>query len=140
MLKDVLSDEEIYCTLDFVISTILQYVPARENSSFPDKELLEQLQEKGYNSKTSWAFLRACHWHLVDNGIMTAEPSQRYHLNKKITEDQREKICMEIFSEYETYLQANYTRSLADPIPCYVPEKAPDSSPGFKPKYFSGGK
>src|SRR3989344_5649695 len=143
MSKPALSGEEIYCTLETLIVTISQHVPIGDivTSSFPDQQITEQLKQHGYNQKTSWAFLRACYWHLADRGTMVVDPSNRYHFTERITEDKKEKICMEIYYGYETYLQANYARSLVNPTPYYVPEKDPDSFPGFKRRlYFSGWK
>ena len=132
MSKPVLSDEEMYSTLDAVLNTISQYVPVRnQTSSFPDKKILEQLQQQGYNSKTSWAFLRAAYWYLRDRGVMAVDPSVRCHLTEKITEDTKTDLCMEIFSEYERYLQANYECSLMEPNSYQLPKKSPSSSPGF---------
>ncbi len=142
MSKLALSDEEIYSTLEIIIDSIALYLPVgtEGTSSFPDKEILWKLQQQGYNPKTSRAFLRACYWYFFDNKIMMVDPSLRYNLTEKITEDRRTDLCMNIFSEYEKYLQANYLRSLIEPNPYRLSEKAPDSSPGFKAKYFSGGK
>lgn len=131
-LKTVLSDEEMYCTLENVIETISLHVAVKRPSSFPDQEIMTQLQLQGYNPKTSWAFQRACYWYLVDNGIMVVDAFVRYHLIKKITSDTKTDICMEILSEYEPYLQANYARSLIEPNPYWQSEKAPDCSPRFK--------
>lgn len=137
-----LSDEEIYLTLEAVIDTIARRVPVgnQETPSFPNKEILEQLQQQKYSPKMSWAFLRACYWHLTDRHILVVDSSIRYHLTEKITEDKKTDLCMEIFSEYEQHLKANYARSLTEPNPYIVPEKVPDSSAGFRPKSFSGGK
>jgi len=143
MSKDALSDESRYSALETVINTILQEIPLenQETSSFPDKSILKQLQQQGHNLKTSWAFLRACYWYLTGKRIMIVDPSLRYHLTEKMTEDTKTDLCMKIFSEYEKYLQANYARSLIDPDPYHKPEKAPDGSLGFLPRsHSSGGK
>lgn len=136
------SDEEIYSTLEKVIGIISQYAPVgnKKTSSFPDKEILTTLVQQGYNSKMAWAFLKASYWYLADNRIMTITPSVHYSLNHKITGDLRTDLCMNIFSQYEEYFQANYARSLITPDPYYTPEKVPDSSPGFQTKFLSGGK
>ena len=142
MSTPVLSDEEIYLTLEAVIYTIARRVPVgnKDIPSFPDKEILEQLQQQKYSPKMSWAFLRACYWHLTDHNILAVDSSLRYTLTDKITENKKTDLCIEIFSEYEPLLKANYTRSLIEPNPYIVPEKVPDSSAGFQPKSFSGGK
>ncbi len=142
MLKPALSDQEMYATLEAIITIISQRVPAgnREYSSFPDQEILTTLRKQGYNRKMSWAFLRACYWYLADHDIMAITPSVNYHLKQKITEDMKTDLCMNIFSQYETFLQANYVWSLITPDPYYAPEKAPDSSPGFLARMLSGGK
>ncbi|MEK6905287.1 MAG: hypothetical protein AABX24_02695 [Nanoarchaeota archaeon] len=137
-----LSDEEIYLTLEAVIDTVARCIPVgnQETPSFPDKEILEQLQQQKYSPKMSWAFLRACYWHLTDHHILVVDPSIRYNLTERITKDKKTDLCIEIFSEYESLLKANYARSLIEPNPYIVPEKVSDSSDVFQPKVFSGGK
>ncbi len=142
MSKLALFDEEIYSTLEVIIDSIALYLPVGTEgaSSFPDKEILGKLQQQGYNPKMSWAFLRACYWHLADKKIMIVDYSLRYRLTEKINDERKTDLCMKIFSEYENYLQANYARSLIDPNPYRLPEKAPDSSSGLRLRSFSGGK
>ncbi|MBI4147408.1 hypothetical protein HY494_02030 [Candidatus Woesearchaeota archaeon] len=142
MSKLALSDEEIYLTLEKVIDTIALRVPVDNpgKPSFPDKGILEQLQQQKYSPKMSWAFLCACYWHLTDHHIMIVDPSLRYSLTERITENKKTDICMEIFSEYEPFLKANYARSLIEPNPYIVPNKVPDNSAVFQPKVFSAGK
>ena len=143
MSKLALFDEEIYSTLEVIIDSIALHLPVgtEGTSSFPDKEILGKLQQQGYNPKMSWAFLRACYRHLADKKIMIVDYSLRYRLTGRINDERKTDLCMNIFSEYENYLQANYARSLIDPDPCAKPEKTPDSSPGSTLKSsFSGGK
>ena len=71
---------------------------------------------------------------------MIVDYSLLYRLTEKINDERKTDLCMKIFSEYENYLQANYARSLIDPNPYRLPEKAPDSSSGLRLRSFSGGK
>lgn len=145
MSKPFLSDEEIFSTLENVISTISKYIPLQNDyrqhpCKFPNEEVKEGLQQQGYNPKMSWAFLRVCYWYLRDHKILDVDPSLNCRLLKEITEERKIDLCMVIFSEYETHLQANYERSLIDPDPYPKPGKGPDSSPGFSFRQYSGGK
>jgi|SRR3989344_2477613 len=139
-----LSDEEIFSTLENIISSISKKVPLHHHYQhpcrFPDKEILGELQQQGYNPKMSWAFLRACYWHLRDQKVLEIDPSLKSSLTKEITEERKIDLCMEIFTKYETYLKANYERSLIEPNLYLKPDKAPDSSPGFQYASSSGGK
>ncbi|MBI2124976.1 hypothetical protein HYU08_00305 [Candidatus Woesearchaeota archaeon] len=125
-VKPFLSDEEIYETLEKVVEIL------SKQGSKPE-DVLPELQTT-YTPRMSWAFFRACYWYLSD--------FDRTDITKLIgSSEERTDICMDIFSKYEPYLKANYERSLTDPDPYLLPEKAPDSSPGSKPRlYFSGGK
>lgn len=140
-MSKVLSDQEIYSALETVVSTIYQNLAThRKSSSFPDQEILQTLQQQGYNQRTSWAFLRACYWHLVDTQAMVVNPSCSYHLTKELSKEAKAELCRDIFSEYAAYLTANYACSLTEPDPYHHLETAPDSSSGERTRPMSAGK
>ncbi len=142
MSKPSLSDEEIYSTLENVISSISKKIQAHSQhpSTFPDQEILGELQKVGYNPKMSWAFLRACYWHLRDQEILDVDPSNHNKLTERITEEGKTDLCMDIFSKYGIYLKTNYEHSLIEPNPYHKPDKAFDSSLGFQYTTSFGGK
>ncbi|GEM_PF-5811457 len=143
MSQPFLSDEEIFATLENVVDSISKKVPSRLQPrpyKFPAQEIKEELQQQGYNPKMSFAFLRACYWHLHDQKVLDVDPSNQCCLTEKITEDKKTDLCMEIFTKYHRYLQANYERSLTNPDPYLKSEKSPDSSPGFGFSESRGGK
>src|SRR3989338_8265203 len=113
MSKPFLSDERMYSGIEKVLAIISDHVPIRSRSPFfPEKVIEEELRQEGYNRKMSLAFFKACYWYLREKRILEVDPSNHRGLTEKITEDGKTYLCMEIFSEYEIFLKANYERSL----------------------------
>ena len=136
-----LSDEEIYSGIEKVVTIISKEVSVKNKSAFfPDKLIITELQQQGYNPKMSWAFLRACYWHLRDQEILDVDPSNHNKLTERITEDRKTDLCMDIFFEYEKYLKTNYSHSLIEPNPYHKPDKDFNSSLGFQYTTSAGGK
>ena len=140
MLTSILSDEQLYFGIEKVLTVISNHVPRSLSPFFPDKIIEEELQREGYTRKMSLAFFKACYWYLREKSILEVDSSNHRCLTERITEDRKTDLCLEIFSKYETFLKANYERSLTHPDPYLKSEKAPDSSPGFGFSQSRGGK
>ena len=139
-MSKTLSDEQLYLGIEKVLTIISNHVPRSLSPFFPDKIIEEELQRECYTRKMSLAFFKACYWYLCEKSILEVDPSNHRCLTERITEDRKTDLCLEIFSEYETFLKANYNRSLTNPDPYHKMEAAPDSSPGEQRRPFSGGK
>ena len=183
MSKPVLSDEEIFATLERTLDFFYEQLPRYENEFYPEmaaeearkdlpnkllyQEHLKKLQEQGYDFQTSVTFLRAGYSRLFETEALKEIQKQDYnqttaqaffnacsnylfdlkllirpgyYLNPKAVKNKID-VCMGIFSQYEKYIQGNHKRSLELKVFSTPPEKAPDSSPRFKPRlYLSGGK
>ncbi|MEK6899921.1 MAG: hypothetical protein AABX05_02240, partial [Nanoarchaeota archaeon] len=117
----------IYSALELVVDSIINQVHLHGKYYSLEKQFhgpaLKQLQEQGYDPKMSFAFFKACYWHMVDNKQLKVESghlAMEYSLLQNISGSQKIDICLNIFSEYESFLQANYQRSSIEPDP-YLP-------------------
>jgi hypothetical protein len=138
-MSSYLSDEQIYTGLESVIDYFCDAIPVGKSTSFyPDylgKVVVKKLEQE-YNPKMAHAFLRAAYWYLINAKILEVTPAINYTFKEKIDEQQKIDLCMKIFAEYETFLQANYARSLIEPG---FPKLLPSTEP-INTKVFSAGK
>lgn len=140
MLKSTLSDEQLYSGLETVLNYFCDNIPVGKTKSFyPDymgKEVVKKIEQE-YNPKMAHAFLRAVYWYLIEAKVVEVTPSVSYMFKEKIDPQRKIDLCMNIFSEYETYLQANYARSLIEPE---FPNHSLTNTEPINTKIFSAGK
>lgn len=139
-MSKLLSDEHIYAALETVVNYFCDTIPVGTTRSFYPKYMGKGVVTKletEYSPRMAHAFLRAAYWYLIEAKIVEVTPSVSYMFKEKIDEHKKTDLCMNIFFEYETFLQANYARSLIEPG---FPQPPQTNTEPINTKVFSAGK